>query len=71
MLYYKALLEGLSPLPAADPEIRAEIEREAEEKGWQALHEELVRIDPVSGNQDPPNDPQRLSRGIGSFPYFG
>ena len=29
MLYYKALLEGLSPLPAANPEIRQQIEQEA------------------------------------------
>ncbi len=71
MLYYKALLEGLSPLPAADPEIRAEIEREAEEKGWQALHEELVRIDPVSGTRIHPNDPQRLSRALEVFRISG
>ncbi|MGR5149867.1 tRNA (adenosine(37)-N6)-dimethylallyltransferase MiaA [Photobacterium alginatilyticum] len=71
MLYYKALLEGLSPLPAADPEIRAEIEREAEEKGWQALHEELVRIDPVSGARIHPNDPQRLSRALEVFRISG
>ena len=71
MLYYKALLEGLSPLPAADPEIRAEIEREAQEKGWQALHEELVRIDPVSGARIHPNDPQRLSRALEVFRISG
>merc|ERR1711916_411533 len=45
MLYFKALLEGLSPLPAADLEVRAGIERDAAEFGWQALHDELVRID--------------------------
>lgn len=33
MLYFKALLEGLSPLPSADPAIRAEIERQAAEQG--------------------------------------
>lgn len=71
MLYYKALLEGLSPLPAAEPEIRAEIEREAKEKGWQVLHEELVRIDPVSGARIHPNDPQRLSRALEVFRISG
>ncbi|MBA5683735.1 tRNA (adenosine(37)-N6)-dimethylallyltransferase MiaA [Photobacterium damselae subsp. damselae] len=71
MLYYKALLEGLSPLPAADPEIRAGIEQEAKEKGWQALHEELVRIDPVSGARIHPNDPQRLSRALEVFRISG
>ncbi|MDP2558377.1 tRNA (adenosine(37)-N6)-dimethylallyltransferase MiaA [Photobacterium damselae subsp. piscicida] len=71
MLYYKALLEGLSPLPAANPEIRAGIEQEAKEKGWQALHEELVRIDPVSGARIHPNNPQRLSRALEVFRISG
>ena len=34
MLYFKALLEGLSPLPSADPEVRARIEQQAAEQGW-------------------------------------
>lgn len=71
MLYYKALLEGLSPLPAADPVIRTQIELEAAEKGWQAMHEELVRIDPVSGARIHPNDPQRLSRALEVFRISG
>ncbi|EAS41040.1 tRNA (adenosine(37)-N6)-dimethylallyltransferase MiaA [Photobacterium profundum] len=71
MLYYKALLEGLSPLPASDPDVRAGIEREAQEKGWQFLHEELVRIDPVSGARIHPNDPQRLSRALEVFRISG
>ena len=71
MLYYKALLEGLSPLPAADPAIRAQIEQEAADKGWQVMHEELVRIDPVSGARIHPNDPQRLSRALEVFRISG
>ncbi|KLV00373.1 tRNA dimethylallyltransferase [Photobacterium aquae] len=71
MLYYKALLEGLSPLPPADPAIRAQIEQEAAEKGWQVLHEELVRVDPVSGARIHPNDPQRLSRALEVFRISG
>ncbi|PMZ30274.1 tRNA (adenosine(37)-N6)-dimethylallyltransferase MiaA, partial [Pseudomonas sp. GW247-3R2A] len=39
MLYYKALVEGLAEMPAADPEVRAQIEEEAARLGWQALHE--------------------------------
>lgn len=71
MLYFKALLEGLSPLPEADPAIRAEIEQQAKELGWQALHEELCRIDPVSGARIHPNDPQRLSRALEVFRISG
>ncbi|GAB6263740.1 tRNA (adenosine(37)-N6)-dimethylallyltransferase MiaA [Photobacterium sp. R1] len=71
MLYYKALLEGLSPLPAADPAIRAEIELQARERGWLSLHEELQRIDPVSATRIHPNDPQRLSRALEVFRISG
>ncbi|MFA0697594.1 tRNA (adenosine(37)-N6)-dimethylallyltransferase MiaA, partial [Vibrio sp. 10N.222.49.C9] len=71
MLYYKALLEGLSPLPAADPEIHAQIEQEATQKGWQALHDELKQIDPVSAERIHPNDPQRLSRALEVFRISG
>lgn len=64
MLYYKALLEGLSPLPAADAHIRKQIENEAEKFGWARLHQQLQEIDPVSAERIHPNDPQRLSRAL-------
>lgn len=67
MLYYKALLDGLSPLPPADPEVRKRIELMALEQGWDALHRQLCRIDPVAGNRIHPNDPQRLSRALEVF----
>lgn len=71
MLYFKALLEGLSPLPTANSEIRAEIAREAETLGWQALHQQLQQIDPVSAQRIHPNDPQRLSRALEVFRISG
>ncbi|MGR5288567.1 tRNA (adenosine(37)-N6)-dimethylallyltransferase MiaA [Vibrio maritimus] len=71
MLYFKALLQGLSPLPAANPEIRAQIEKESQEKGWQALHNELKQIDPVSAERIHPNDPQRLSRALEVYRISG
>ncbi len=67
MLYYKALLEGLSPLPSADPDVRERIERMADEKGWESLHRQLCEIDPVAGRRIHPNDPQRLSRALEVF----
>ena len=67
MLYFKALLEGLSPLPSADPEVRAKIERQAAEQGWDALHRQLEEIDPVAAARIHPNDPQRLSRALEVF----
>ncbi len=71
MLYYKALLEGLSPLPAADPEIRQQIEQEAQQLGWAALHEQLRQIDPISAERIHPNDPQRLSRALEVYRISG
>lgn len=71
MLYYKALLEGLSPLPAADPIIRQAIETEAEQIGWDALHAQLQQIDPVSAARIHPNDPQRLSRALEVYRISG
>ncbi|WP_298771641.1 tRNA (adenosine(37)-N6)-dimethylallyltransferase MiaA [uncultured Shewanella sp.] len=71
MLYFKALLEGLSPLPAANEKVRQQIALEAETKGWQALHDELMVFDPVSAARIHPNDPQRLSRAIEVYRLTG
>jgi tRNA dimethylallyltransferase len=71
MLYFKALLEGLADMPAADPEIRAQIEAQAVSHGWQALHDELASIDPVSAARIHPNDPQRLVRALEVFRVSG
>lgn len=71
MLYFKALLEGLSPLPSADLAIRAQIEQKAQELGWDALHQELQQIDPVAAARIHPNDPQRLTRALEVFYISG
>ncbi len=64
MLYAKALREGLSSLPSADPEVRARIEARAKEAGWPALHAELARLDPATAARLPPNDSQRIQRAL-------
>ncbi|MDR2989381.1 MAG: tRNA (adenosine(37)-N6)-dimethylallyltransferase MiaA [Providencia alcalifaciens] len=64
MLYFKALLEGLSPLPSASPEVREAIEKIAQEQGWAEVHRRLAEVDPVSAARIHPNDPQRLSRAL-------
>jgi len=64
MLYFKALIEGLSPLPAADPDIRSLIDSMAEASGWPALHAELARVDPQTAARLQPNDAQRIQRAL-------
>lgn len=64
MLYFKALLEGLSDLPQADPAIRAELEARARQVGWPALHAELAQLDPETAARLKPNDSQRLQRAL-------
>jgi tRNA dimethylallyltransferase len=64
MMYYKALIDGLSPLPESDQDVRKDIEKKAEEFGWDVLHRQLALIDPVSAKRIHPNDPQRLIRAM-------
>jgi len=63
-LYFRALLDGLSRMPEADPETRAQIQVDAAERGWPALHEELSRIDPAAAARIHANDPQRVTRAL-------
>ena len=63
-LYFRALVHGLSPMPGADPGIRAELQAEAAERGWPALHQELARIDPAAAERIAPGDAQRLERAL-------
>ncbi|MGE8406537.1 MAG: tRNA (adenosine(37)-N6)-dimethylallyltransferase MiaA [Pseudomonas sp.] len=71
MLYYKALLEGLADMPAADAEVRAALEAQAQQHGWQHLHDELAAVDPVSAARIHPNDPQRLIRALEVYRVSG
>lgn len=71
MLYAKALREGLSALPAADPEVRARIEARAREFGWPALHAELARGDPATAARLAPNDSQRIQRALEVYELTG
>ena len=66
MMYFKALLHGMSDLPSADPDLSAEaLEQEAKERGWGALHQELERQDPVAAGLIHQNNRQRLDSGTG------
>ena len=71
MLYFKALLEGLDELPAADPAIRAAIDARANSLGWPTLHAELAAIDPSTAARIKPTDTQRLQRALEIFQLTG
>jgi len=71
MLYFKALLDGLADMPAADAQVRAQLEADAQAFGWQALHDQLAVVDPVSAARIHPNDPQRLIRALEVYRVSG
>ena len=64
MLYVKALREGLSELPQADPALRAELDARAARIGWPAMHAELARVDPATAARLAPTDAQRIQRAL-------
>ncbi len=64
MLYFRAFLEGLSPMPPAEPAVRDAVAAEAAERGWPALHAELAAVDPASAARIHPNHSQRLARAL-------
>jgi len=63
-LYFRALQQGLSSLPSADPVIRARLASEAEQLGWPAMHARLARFDPPAALRIGPQDAQRLQRAL-------
>ena len=71
MLYFKALMEGLNDMPAANAEIRAGIQAEAENLGWPAMHEVLRQVDPLTAARLAPADSQRISRALEVFRISG
>ncbi|HYA65807.1 MAG TPA: tRNA (adenosine(37)-N6)-dimethylallyltransferase MiaA [Burkholderiaceae bacterium] len=71
MMYARALRQGLSQLPDADPAIRARIEQEAAARGWPALHARLQAIDPETARRLAPADRQRIGRALELFERSG
>lgn len=71
MLYFKALQQGMSDLPSADPQVRAKLDAEAADYGLAYLHKRLEEIDPVSAKRIHVNDPQRLQRALEVYELTG
>ena len=71
MLYFKALFEGLDDMPTANAEIRAELEQEATQIGWPAMHGKLAEVDPIAAARLQPNDAQRIQRALEVYRISG
>jgi len=71
MMYFKALIDGLSPLPEACAVIRAELEAQAQQYGWPALYEELAMVDPQAAEKMSENDSQRINRALEVYRLTG
>ncbi len=63
-LYLRALLEGLSPIPPSDPEVRRSLEARCAREGLDALYRELSEIDPGTARRLAPGDRQRILRAL-------
>ena len=64
MLYFKALIDGIDPMPAADPAVRAALEADAAALGWPAMHARLAAVDPPTAARLAPHDSQRIQRAL-------
>lgn len=64
MMYFNALQKGLSTLPEASPELRQQLEEEAANDGWDALHQQLMKIDPKAAARIHAHDAQRIQRAL-------
>jgi tRNA dimethylallyltransferase len=72
MLYFRSLIMGMADnLPAADPAIRTQIEQQAEQYGWQFIHDELQRVDPLAAIRFKPSDRQRVLRALEVYRITG
>ncbi|MBD7923961.1 tRNA (adenosine(37)-N6)-dimethylallyltransferase MiaA [Xanthomonas sp. CFBP 8703] len=70
-LYFQALLEGLAPMPPADPQLRAALAARAQADGWAALHAQLQQVDPLAARRIRPGDAQRIQRALEVFQLSG
>ncbi len=63
-LYFKALTEGLAPVPEIPAELRSYWREQAAKLSREALHQELAARDPAMAARLKPADPQRIVRAL-------
>ncbi len=70
-LYFKALTQGLADIPAADPDVRADLRERGAREGAPALHAELARVDPQTAARLEANDAPRILRALEVYETTG
>lgn len=63
-LYLRTILRGLFDGPPADPTLRRQLERQAELHGSRHLHDQLVRVDPLTAARLHVQDQRRVIRAL-------
>jgi tRNA dimethylallyltransferase len=64
MLYLRALIDGIAPLPPRSAALRADLDAQAAQHGWPAMHARLVALDRAAAARIHPNDAQRIQRAL-------
>ncbi|MCF6808062.1 tRNA (adenosine(37)-N6)-dimethylallyltransferase MiaA [Thiotrichales bacterium 19S9-12] len=71
MMYFNAFMHGLTELPPSDKIVRQKIIDMASKRGWPALYEYLLKIDPINAEKIKPNDQQRIARSLEVYELTG
>ncbi len=71
MLYFKALREGLSPLPQSDAALREQLDAEIAQHGIEHLHAKLAKVDAETAARLHSTDTQRVQRAMEIFLVSG
>lgn len=71
MMYFHALLHGISELPKSEPVVRAQLQSKAGRVGWHKMHEWLAQVDSLTAQRIHANDPQRILRALEVYELTG
>jgi len=71
MMYCHAFEHGLNRLPEANEALRQRLDLEAQQTGWQAMHDKLAEVDPLSASRIKPTDSQRIQRALEVYQIAG
>jgi tRNA dimethylallyltransferase len=71
MMYCHAFEQGLNRLPEANEALRRRLDLEAQQIGWQAMHDKLSEVDPLSASRIRSTDSQRIQRALEVYQLAG